>query len=92
MQATWNGEVLAESDDTIIVEGNHYFPRDSLNGEFFGPNDRTSRCFWKGTAEYFDVNVKGEINPAAAWHYPEPLDTAEQIRDRVAFWNGIRVG
>ncbi len=91
MQATWNGEVLAESQDTIIVEGNHYFPRDSLNRELFSPNDRTSRCFWKGTAEYFDVNVMGEVNPAAAWYYSEPLETAEEIRDHVAFWNGIKV-
>jgi uncharacterized protein (DUF427 family) len=90
-RATWNGVVLAESDDTVIVEGNHYFPRDSINEELFTDSDRTSVCSWKGTASYFDVVVDGETNRAAAWYYPDPSPAAKQIEGRVAFWRGVRV-
>ena len=92
MRATWNGAVLAESDDTVVVEGNHYFPRASLREEHFRASDAHSVCPWKGTASYLSVTVDGEDNPDAAWFYPEPKDAAAQIRDRVAFWRGVEVG
>lgn len=92
MRATWNGAVLAESDDTVVVEGNHYFPRASLHEEHFRPSDAHSVCPWKGTASYLSITVDGEDNPDAAWFYPEPKDAAAQIRDRVAFWRGVEVG
>jgi uncharacterized protein (DUF427 family) len=91
MKAIWNGEVIAESDDTVVVEGNHYFPRASLRDEFFAESSQTSVCPWKGTASYFDVVVGGTTNPGAAWYYPEPKDAAAQIRGRVAFWRGVDV-
>lgn len=90
-KAVWNGTVLAESDDTVIVEGNHYFPRESLNSEFFAPSDLESRCPWKGTAGYFDVNVDGQANPGAAWFYDDPKPGATEIAGRVAFWRGVQV-
>ena len=90
-KATWNGVVLAESNDTVMVEGNHYFPLSSINKEFFQSNSRTSVCPWKGTASYFDIVVDGQTNAGAAWHYPHPKDGAEQITDRVAFWRGVVV-
>jgi len=90
-RATWKGVVLAESDDTILVEGNHYFPRESINEAYFAGSDTHTRCHWKGTASYFDVVVDGERNPDAAWYYPTPSDAATQIRDRVAFWRGVEV-
>ncbi|MEM7515468.1 MAG: DUF427 domain-containing protein, partial [Planctomycetota bacterium] len=89
MRAIWNGQVLAESDDTIIVEGNHYFPRSSLKPEHFEKSDERTVCYWKGTASYFDIRVDGEVNASAAWYYPEPMEAASQIRDRVAFWRGV---
>ena len=91
MRAEWNGTVLAESDDTVVVEGNHYFPRESLVGERFSPSDKTSFCPWKGKASYLDVAVGGDVNPAAAWYYPEPRKAAAEIRGRVAFWRGVTV-
>jgi uncharacterized protein (DUF427 family) len=91
MKATWNGTTLAESDDTVVVEGNHYFPRSALRDEHFEPSDRHTLCPWKGTASYFDVVVDGRRNAAAAWFYPEPKAAAEEIRDRVAFWHGVEV-
>jgi uncharacterized protein (DUF427 family) len=91
MRATWNGTVLAESDDTVVVENNHYFPRESLVEEHFVPSERTSVCPWKGTASYLSVAVAGEINADAAWYYPEPKDAAAEIKDRVAFWRGVSV-
>jgi uncharacterized protein (DUF427 family) len=90
-KAVWNGVVLAESDDTVVVEGNHYFPSDSLNDEFFSPSDHTTRCGWKGTARYYHIEAGGEINRDAAWYYPTPQPAAAEIRDRVAFWKGVRV-
>ena len=91
MRAEWNGAVLADSDDTIVVEGNHYFPRESLADALFSPSAKTSYCPWKGTASYYDVTVDGEVNAGAAWYYPEPKSAAGEIRDRVAFWRGVTV-
>ncbi len=91
MKATWNGAVLAESDDTVVVEGNHYFPADSLNRSCFRPSDHTSHCPWKGTASYYSIEVAGKRNENAAWYYAEPLAAAAQIRGRVAFWKGVDV-
>lgn len=91
MRATWNGVTLAESDDTVVVEGNHYFPPESLVSEHFVRVDTTSHCPWKGDARYYDVRVNGDVNADAAWYYPAPYETAEQIRDRVAFWRGVEV-
>ena len=91
MTATWNGTVLAQSDDTVVVEGNHYFPADSLNDEHFRPSDHTSRCPWKGLASYKHVTVDGATNENAAWFYPEPSDDAAEIRGRVAFWKGVEI-
>ena len=90
-KATWNGEVLAQSDDIEIVEGNAYFPRAALNEEYFKPSETTSVCPWKGTASYYHLEVAGERNDDAAWFYPEPKSEAEHIRDRVAFWRGVVV-
>lgn len=91
MKATWNGAVLAESDDTVVVEGNHYFPVGSLKREFFTDSDTHTTCPWKGTASYFSVAVDGKVNADAAWYYPEPSTAAAQIKDRVAFWRGVVV-
>ena len=91
MQAIWQGTVLADSADTIVVEGNHYFPPDSIDMRFFEPSARTSFCGWKGAASYYDVVVDGERNAAAAWYYAEPLPAAANIRGFVAFWNGVEV-
>ena len=92
MRATWNGVVLAESDDTVQVEGNHYFPRASLEEQYLEPSDHHTTCAWKGEASYFDVVVDGQRNPAAVWWYPQPKEGAEAVADRVAFWKGIEVG
>jgi uncharacterized protein (DUF427 family) len=89
--ATWNGTVLAESDETIVVEGNHYFPPDSIDEARFEQSDKSSVCPWKGTAAYYDVVVDGERNEGAAWYYPDPKDAAAEIKDHVAFWNGVEV-
>jgi len=90
-RATWNGHVIAESDDTIVVEGNHYFPPDSLDPQYFQDSDHTSRCPWKGTAQYKDVVVDGDTNAAAAWYYPEPKQAAAEIAGYFAFWRGVQV-
>ncbi len=89
-RATWNGAVIAESDDIVTVEGNLYFPAGSLRSEYFEPSDKTTHCPWKGTASYYDVVVNGERNAAAAWYYPDPKKAAAEIRDRVAFWRGVK--
>ncbi len=91
MKATWNGTILAESDDTVVVEGNHYFPADSLRRENFASSDKHTSCPWKGEASYLHVQVNGETNPDAAWFYPTPKDAAAEIKDRVAFWKGVVV-
>jgi uncharacterized protein (DUF427 family) len=90
-KATWKGVTLAESDRTVIVEGNHYFPPGSVHSDFFQPSETHSVCPWKGTASYYDVEVNGEKNPDAAWYYPDPKPAAAQIRDHVAFWKGVSV-
>lgn len=90
-KAVWNGAVIAESDDTIVVEGNHYFPRDSVNGEYLAESTSHTRCWWKGKASYYDVVVDGRANSDAAWYYPDPSQAAEHIKDHVAFWRGVRV-
>ncbi len=90
-RAIWNGTVVAESDDTVVVEGNHYFPRDAVDDRYVEPSTHTSVCPWKGTASYLDVVVDGERNENAAWYYPRPSRAARRIRDRVAFWHGVRV-
>lgn len=92
MKATWNGAVLAQSDETIVVEGNHYFPPDSLDRTRFEASDKHTTCFWKGVASYYDVVVDGERNADAAWTYPEPKPKAANLRDHVAFWRGVQVG
>lgn len=91
MKATWNGVVLAESDDTVVVEGNHYFPKESIACEYFVDSTKTTVCPWKGTANYFTVSVDGQDNVDAAWYYAEPKDAAKEIRGRVAFWKGVQV-
>jgi len=91
MKATWNGVVLAESERTIVVEGNHYFPPESLRSEQFRASDTHTTCGWKGVASYFDVVVGHGVNRDAAWFYPEPNDAAAQIKDHVAFWRGVKV-
>jgi uncharacterized protein (DUF427 family) len=90
-KATWKGKVLAESDQTIVVEGNHYFPRDTVQWEYFSESPAHTVCGWKGTASYYTVSVDGQSNPDAAWYYPAPKDAAKQIAGYVAFWRGIQV-
>jgi uncharacterized protein (DUF427 family) len=89
--ATWKGTVIAESDDTVVVEGNHYFPMSSVRTDPLTSTDTTSVCPWKGTATYFSIEVDGEVNRDAVWTYREPKEAAEEIRDRVAFWKGVEV-
>ncbi|MCW8876211.1 MAG: DUF427 domain-containing protein [Kangiellaceae bacterium] len=91
MKAVWKNTIIAESDDTVVVESNHYFPRESIKQDFFKSSSTTTHCPWKGDASYFNVVVNGEINPDAAWYYSVPKDAAKQIKDRVAFWKGIKV-
>jgi uncharacterized protein (DUF427 family) len=90
-KAVWKNTVLAESDQTRAVEGNHYFPPESLRMEHFRESDATTFCGWKGTANYYDVVVGDDVNEQAAWYYPEPLDAAEKIKGYVAFWKGVEV-
>jgi uncharacterized protein (DUF427 family) len=91
VRATWNGTTLAETDDTVIVEGNHYFPRSAVRAEYLRASDTHSICPWKGEASYYTLDVNGEKNEDAAWYYPEPKPAAEEIRDRIAFWHGVTV-
>jgi uncharacterized protein (DUF427 family) len=91
MKATWNGAVLAESDETIVVEGNHYFPADAVRREHFRESRTHTTCPWKGEASYYDVVVDGEVNRDAAWFYPQPKEAAREIEGRVAFWRGVKV-
>ena len=91
MKATWQDATLAESDETVVVEGNHYFPADSIRREYFSESDAYTTCPWKGEASYYDISVNGEVNKDAAWYYPEPKQAAAQIKDRVAFWKGVVV-
>ncbi len=89
--ATWNGTVIAQSDETIMVEGNHYFPPETVDRAFLRASDRQSRCPWKGTADYYDVVVGGSVNLGAAWYYPSPKPAASDIKNYVAFWQGVKV-
>lgn len=91
-KATWNGAVIADSDHTEVVEGNHYFPAESLVMEHLEPSQHTSVCPWKGTARYYDVVVDGERNRDAAWYYPEARDKAKHFEGYVAFWKGVEIG
>ena len=91
MRATWNGAVLAEADETVVVEGNHYFPPAALRSEHFAPSSTHTTCPWKGEASYYDVVVDGQRNADAAWYYPEPKDAAKEIEGHVAFWRGVTV-
>ena len=91
MKAIWKDTVLAESDDTIVIEGNHYFPAQSLNKDYFKPTDTHTVCPWKGTASYYSIEVDGELNKDAAWYYPETKEMAKNIEGYVAFWKGVEV-
>jgi uncharacterized protein (DUF427 family) len=91
VRASWKGTVLAESDDTVVVEGNHYFPPDAVRREHLQPSDERSTCPWKGVASYCDVVIDRERNPAAAWYYPQPKEAAAEITGHVAFWHGVTV-
>ena len=91
MKATWHGTTIAESNDTVVVEGNHYFPPDSIHREYFKESDRHTHCPWKGDASYYDVVVDGAVNEGAAWYYPTPKEAAANIQGRVAFWRGVTV-
>lgn len=90
-RAIWEGVVLAESNDCVIVEGNHYFPPESIHRQYFTSSSETSACPWKGVASYYNIEVNGKVNANAAWYYPDPKDAACQIKGRVAFWKGVRV-
>lgn len=91
MRAMWNGQVIAESDETVVVEGNHYFPADSVKKEFLVDSGTTSTCYWKGKASYYSVVVDSQENTDAAWFYPKPSEAASQITGYVAFWRGVTV-
>ena len=91
MKAVWNDTVIAESDDTVVVEGNHYFPSSSIKNEYFHKTETSTSCPWKGVASYYSVTVNGKTNTDCAWYYPAPSKEAEKIKDRVAFWNGVQV-
>jgi uncharacterized protein (DUF427 family) len=90
-RALWNGIVVAESEKYEVVEGNIYFPPEALHREYLKPSSNTTRCFWKGTAHYFDLVVDGKMNKDAAWYYPDPTEEARNIKDHVAFWHGVQV-
>jgi uncharacterized protein (DUF427 family) len=92
MRATWNGATIAESDETIVVEGNHYFPREAVNPGYLIDSATHTTCPWKGVASYYTLTVDGAENKDAAWYYPDPKSAAAQIRDRIAFWKGVQVG
>jgi uncharacterized protein (DUF427 family) len=91
IRAIWNGTVLAESDETVVVEGNHDFPPTAIRCEHFEPTEHHTTCGWKGQASYYDIVAGGERNPNAAWYYPETKSAADEIRGRIAFWRGVRV-
>jgi len=90
-KAIWNGKVIAESDQTKVIEGNHYFPPDSVHQEYLKETDYHTTCPWKGKASYYNVVVDGDVNRNAAWYYPEPKKAASEIKGYVAFWNGVKV-
>ena len=90
-KATWNGVTIAESDNCVVVEGNQYFPSDAVKKEYLKPSDTHTTCPWKGLASYYSIEVDGKANKDAAWYYPQPKEAAKQIKDRIAFWRGVRV-
>jgi uncharacterized protein (DUF427 family) len=92
MKALWNNTVIAESADTVVVDGNHYFPPDSIAPEYYKPSATATVCPWKGTASYYTLNVDGKENPDAAWYYPDTKPAADEIKGRIAFWKGVQVG
>ena len=91
MKAIWNNQVIAKSNDTIVVEGNHYFPADAVKKEYLQPSDTHTTCPWKGLASYYTLQVDGKINKDAAWYYPEPKEAAKEIKNYIAFWKGVKV-
>jgi uncharacterized protein (DUF427 family) len=91
MKATWNGETIAESDKTVVIEGNHYFPMESIKKDYFKESDTHTTCPWKGKASYYTLEVEGKENKDAAWYYPTPSEMAKGIKDHVAFWKGVEV-
>ncbi len=90
-KAIWNGVILAESNQCEMVEGNYYFPPDSINKQYFKESDKQTTCFWKGQANYYTIEVDGQENKDAAWYYPTPKEKAQNIKDYVAFWKGVKV-
>ena len=92
VEARWNGSLIASSDDTVVVEGNHYFPASAVDLAVLRPSSTTTVCPWKGTTHYHSLHADGADNPDAAWYYPDPQEKAENIRDRIAFWKGVKVG
>ena len=91
MKAIWKGQLIAESDDTIVIEGNHYFPPNDIKKEFFIDSEAHTTCPWKGLSSYYNIKVNGDENPDAAWYYPEASDLAKEIEDYVAFWKGVEI-
>ncbi len=91
MKAVWNNTVIAQSDETVVVEGNHYFPSDSVNREYLKSSSTHTTCPWKGVASYYTIEADGKSNPDAAWYYPQPKPGAEQVKDRIAFWKGVKI-
>ncbi len=91
MKAIWKDQVIAESDDTIVVENNHYFPPSSVKRDMLAPSETSTHCHWKGDASYYHVKVGDDVNEDAAWYYPDPLDAAAELKDHVAFWRGVKV-
>jgi len=91
MKAIWNNQVIAESEKTVVVENNHYFPKSAIKQEFFKESSKTTGCPWKGTANYYSLEVDGKSNPDAAWYYPAPKNAAKEIEGHVAFWKGVEV-
>jgi uncharacterized protein (DUF427 family) len=91
MKAIWNNQILAESNETVVVDNNHYFPASSLKMNFFVPGGKKTRCHWKGDASYYSIVVNGEVNKDAAWYYPTPSEAAKEIKDHIAFWQGVKI-
>ncbi|GAB3751581.1 DUF427 domain-containing protein [Spirosoma pomorum] len=91
MKAIWNGQTIAESDETVVVENNHYFPKEAVKADYLVDSSTHTTCPWKGIASYYSLAVDGQTNKDAAWYYPEPKSAASQIKDRIAFWKGVQV-
>ena len=91
MKAIWNNKIIAESNETIVIENNHYFPKNSVNKDFLTDSDTNTTCHWKGEASYYSLQVDGKTNPDAAWYYADPKQLAEGIKNYVAFWKGVKI-